>query len=58
MAPRKNHDLIKKTLNLRVGDFEKMGELFPDKGSSNAIRDLISLFVDKHFKPQSPATAE
>lgn len=49
MAKSKNTDLIKKTLNLRQGDFEKMANLFPNVGGSIAIRELISKFVDKHY---------
>ena len=43
-------DLQKHTLNLRPGDFQKMGELFPQVGSSESIRLLVSRFVDKHYK--------
>lgn len=49
MAKSKNTDLIKKTLNLREGDFEKMANLFPHIGGSIAIRQLVSTFVDKHY---------
>ena len=47
--PRPKGDIEKKTLNLRTGDFKKMGELFPSYGPSQAIRELISRFVDKHY---------
>lgn len=50
MARSKNIDLDKKTLNLRAGDFEKMGEMFPDLGSSVAVRTLLSKFVDRNYK--------
>lgn len=53
MATPKNVDLVKKTMNYRVGDFEKMQELFPKLVPSVAIRDLISAFVDKH-SPKTP----
>ena len=49
MARPKNLDLQKVTLNLRRGDAEKMGHLFPDLGEGPAIRQLISAFVDKHY---------
>lgn len=52
--PRKKTDLHKKTLNLRTGDFEKMGELFPELGGSKAIRTLVSKFVDKNYTPSEP----
>ncbi len=45
-------DLQKITLNLRPGDFQKMGELFPDLNSSTAIRTLVARFVDTHYKTQ------
>lgn len=48
-------DLQKHTLNLRPGDFDKMGSLFPELGASRAIRTLIERFVDKNYstKPTS-----
>ena len=46
--PRPKSDLIKKTMNFRSGDFEKMGEMF-EQGPSFAIRKLVSRFVDKHY---------
>jgi hypothetical protein len=49
MARQKRNDLVKVTLNLRDGDFNKMGELFPEKGPSVAIRELLSAFIDKHY---------
>lgn len=39
--------LVKKTLNLGVGDFEAMGALFPAMGGSNAIRILIHNYVKR-----------
>ncbi|MBM61935.1 MAG: hypothetical protein CL484_03165 [Acidobacteria bacterium] len=54
MPRAKNDTLIKKTMNFRKGDFEKMEALFPDKNPSVSIRDLVSAFVDKHYsKPAS-----
>ena len=49
MAKPKDDTLVKKAINLRKGDFEKMGELFPANGPTIAIRNLISKFVDKHY---------
>lgn len=46
---RPKSDIQKHTLNLRTGDFDKMGEMFPAYGPSRAIRELISRFVDKHY---------
>ena len=51
MPPKPSLDLTKKTLNLRTGDFEKMGELFPELGSSKAIRQFLSKIVDKYHTP-------
>lgn len=48
--PRTRDDLAKKTLNFRSGDFEKMGQLFPDLGPSKAVRVLLSKFVDRHYE--------
>lgn len=54
MPPPKNHDLVKKTLNLRRGDFEAMASLFPSLEPSQAIRQLISAFVDRHQSAPKP----
>lgn len=51
MPKPKNHELTKHTLNLRAGDFDKIGELFPDLGPSVAVRQILSRFIDKHFRP-------
>lgn len=58
MARAKADNLTKKTLNLRTGDFEKMGDLFPALGSSVAIRDLIAKFVDKQYASQKAYSSE
>ena len=47
---RTKSDLQKHTLNLRTGDFDRMGQLFPDMDSSTAIRTLLSRFIDKNWK--------
>lgn len=36
-----------KSLALRKGDFERIGELFPDQRPTAVIRRIISQFVDK-----------
>ena len=54
MARRKNDDLQKVTLNLRRGDMSKMAEMFPDIGSSVAIRTLVSTYLDKYYRTSSP----
>lgn len=54
MATPKNPDLVKKTMNFRKGDFEKMDELFPSLSASEAIRKVISAFVDKHHHASVP----
>lgn len=51
---RKKQLLEKKTLNFRVGDFEKFGEMFPEHGPSMAIRTIISAFVDLHYIEGTP----
>lgn len=48
--PRTKADLQKHTLNLRTGDFDRMGQLFPHMDSSTAIRTLLSRFIDKNWK--------
>ena len=48
--PRPKTELQKHTLNLRPGDFQKRGELFPDLGPSESIRTLIARFVDNNYK--------
>lgn len=55
MPKKAQDDLIKKTLNLRKGDFEKMGELLAPMLPSEAIRELVSRFVDQQFKNKSAA---
>lgn len=50
MPPKKAEDLQKHTLNLRAGDFEALGELFPDLGPSVALRKIISSLIDKHHR--------
>ncbi len=47
--------LIKKTLNLNEGDWEKMSEMFPKEGPSIAIRNLVTLFCTMHYKEGRPA---
>ena len=48
MARRRSElPLVKKTLNLGVGDFEAMGALFPGLGGSNAIRILVHNYVKR-----------
>ena len=43
----KNLDLQKVTLNLRAGDYARLGDLFPDLGAGPAIRQLVAQFVDR-----------
>ncbi len=47
---RTKSDLQKHTLHLRTGDFDRMGQLFPNMDSSTAIRTLLSRFIDKNWK--------
>lgn len=53
---KKKTDLKKHTLNLRPGDFDRMGELFPNLGSSLGIRTLISRFVDQNYQKSKVPT--
>jgi len=54
MPRQKNNEPVHKhTLNLRPGDYEKMGELFPELRAGPAIRELVSKFVDKHYPKES-----
>ena len=43
MPKAKNQELTKKTLNLRTGDFEKMGDLFPQKGFINGFHKVDNI---------------
>ena len=55
MARRRSEiPLVKKTLNLGVGDFEAMGALFPAMGGSNAIRILVHNYVRKVRESLAP----
>mgnify|MGYP003522887926 CR=1 FL=1 len=49
MAKAKDVDLQKHTLNLRQGDYDKLGQLFVELGAGPAIRQIVSAFVDKHY---------
>lgn len=52
--PRSEIPLVKKTLNLGVGDFEAMGALFPGLGGSNAIRVLVHNYVKRVRESLAP----
>jgi hypothetical protein len=54
MPRKKPEDLQKHTLNLRAGDFERLGEIFPDLGPSVALRSIISAVIDKHHASIAP----
>lgn len=57
MSTPKNTDLEKKTLNLRTGDMEKLGELYPRTPPSVTIRNLVSGVVDKlYVRAETPET--
>ena len=43
----KDDSLQKHTLNLRSGDYARLGDLFPDLGAGPAIRQIIANFVDR-----------
>lgn len=50
--------LEKKVLNLAVGDFEAMGDLFPAMGPTVAIRTLIHNYVRKVRASVAPIDIE
>ncbi len=43
----KDDTIQKVTLNLRAGDYAKLGDLFPDLRAGPAIRQIVSQFVDR-----------
>lgn len=47
MARGKDEDLQKHTLNLRTGDMEQLGLLFPRSPPSVIARQIISRFIDQ-----------
>ncbi len=47
MARIKDEDLQKHTLNLRKGDIEQLGLLFPKVAPSVIARQIISRFIDQ-----------
>lgn len=47
MARNKVEELKKHTLNLREGDMEALGALFPRFHPSVMVRKIVSKFVDK-----------
>lgn len=55
MGRIKTEDLTKHTLNLRTGDMEAIGQLFPKFQSSVMVRRIVSKFVDQMRKvPEEP----
>ena len=47
---KKTPKFEKHTMNFRIGDFDKMEELFPAKGPSVAIRETIASFIDSVYE--------
>ena len=43
----KDDTIQKHTLNLRRGDYARLGDLFPDLGAGPAIRQIIANFIDR-----------
>lgn len=43
----KDDTIEKVTLNLRRGDYARLGDLFPDLKAGPAIRQIIANFVDR-----------
>lgn len=56
--PRPKSDLTTHKINLHGGDFEKMREMFPVKGPSIAIRNLVRAFLTKNYKPANRGNFE
>jgi len=54
----KNEELQKHTLNLRKGDFELIGDFFPDLGASRIIRTVVSRYVDELEGDSTQANVE
>lgn len=49
MGRPKLENIVKKTMNFREGDFEKIAQIFPGKEPSTMIRKIVSSFIDKHY---------
>ena len=49
MPRPKDHSLVRKSINLRYGDFEKLEEMFPQYGPTVAIRKILSGVVDANY---------
>jgi hypothetical protein len=57
MARQADPDLAKHTLNLRLGDMDKLRELHPSQPPSTVVRTLVSKYVDNLFKPVTSETS-
>jgi hypothetical protein len=44
-------DLQKHTLHLYTGDFQRLGEIYPDAGASAIIRKLVHAHLSKVDEP-------
>ncbi len=53
--PAKQDDLEKVTLNLRLGDKERIRDIFPELNWSTVVRTLVSKYVDQLTAGQSEA---
>jgi hypothetical protein len=49
--PIEKEDLQKHTLHLYTGDFQRLGEIYPDAGASAIIRRLVHAHISKIDKP-------
>lgn len=56
MPRPKDHSLVRKSINLRHGDFEKLEEMFPSLGPTIAIRKLISGFIDAKYEKMTSSS--
>lgn len=49
--PREKEDFQKHTLHLYNGDFQRLGEIYPEAGASSIIRKLVRAHLSKIDKP-------
>jgi hypothetical protein len=49
--PKEKEDFQKHTLHLFTGDFQRLGEIYPETGASAIIRKLVHAHLSKIDKP-------
>ena len=45
--PKADEELTKHTLNLFLGDYEKLRELYPDVGAGAIIRRIVRRYIEQ-----------